>query len=117
MKNSNIVLGVLSILILPNFAPPIRDQGSMPASTGTVASAKSGEKPRVKGDNYPSNVGVVDESGGSANTNGMNQGLSAHSSGSGTVNSRAGDTSGFSFGKGADKNSDEKGAVNPAQER
>jgi hypothetical protein len=116
MKNSNIALGVLSLLILPNFAPPIRDQGPMPASTGTVASAKSGEKPRVKGDNYPSNQGAVDESGGSANTNGMNEGLSPNSSGSGTLNSRAGDTSGFSFGKGAVKDSD-KGAVNPAQER
>lgn len=115
MKNWNIAAGLLSVLILPNFAPPERAK-AIPADSASVASNRSGEKPRVKGDNYPSNVGAVNEGGGSANTSGMNKGLSPNSSGSGTMNSRAGDTSGFSFGTGADKDSD-KGAVNPAQER
>jgi hypothetical protein len=114
MKSLNLAF---SLLILPNFAPPDRVGAMPPSDSGTVASSQSSEKPRAKGHNYPSNVGAINEGGGSANTNGMNEGLSPNSSGSGTLNSRAGDTSGFSFGKSTDKNAQDKSAVNPGQER
>ena len=114
MTKISISVGLLSLLVLPNFA-----QGQTkpaPPEAGTELSERGGEKPHADENNYPSNVGAVNESGGTANTNGMNSGLSPNGSGSGTNNSRAGDTSGFSFGRDSSK---EKGTgeVNPAQER
>jgi len=53
----------------------------------------------------------VNEGGGSANTNGMNNGLSPNSSGSGTNNSRAGDTSGIPLGGRSEDSDQPKGTV------
>jgi len=111
MKN---LVSLVSLLLLPNFSPVHAEPA--PPEVGTDTVERGGEKPQTDKDDYPSNVGAVNEGGGSANTNGMNSGLSPNASGSGTNNARAGDTSGFSFGEGAKKDQG-TGEVNPAQER
>ena len=54
-------------------------------------------------DDNPSNVGAVNEGGGSVNTNGMNNGLSPNSSGSGTTSARASEQTGVDLGGGGSR--------------
>lgn len=110
MKNT--LLGLLSLMMLPGYAVSrinsAPEAGTEPVETNSLRPSHADE-PATSG-----NVGAVNEAGGSVNTNGMNNGLSPNSSGSGTDSSRASDRSGFSFGSSGED--EPKGAVNPAQE-
>jgi len=103
---------LFSLMMVPSFA---RGLPAPPAPT-PVAANDSGpldNTDATQAETQPpvqSNVGAVNEGGGSANTNGMNNGLSPNSSGSGTLSSRASDSMGIPFGGTGKKTS---GAVAP----
>jgi hypothetical protein len=89
------ILALFSLMMVPSFARGM--PAPHPPETGTEPVQAEPEK-RPDEPNYPSNVGAVNEGGGSANTNGMSNGLSPNAHGSGTMNGRAGDTSGIPLG-------------------
>jgi hypothetical protein len=112
VKNPNTWLGLLALMMIPSYArnipllplPPPREAA---ADASEPAPAKPAAPPKSK--IYPSNVGAVNEGGGSTNTSGMSNGLSPNSSGSGTNASQAEENSGIPLGGGEPKGSVQQG--------
>jgi hypothetical protein len=97
MRYTNALLGALSLLLEPSFS--YAQSHPAPPVAGTSPVQENAQKPPLdEEDNLPSNVGAVNEGGGTANTNGMNNGLSPNSSGSGTNSSRASEQTGVDLG-------------------
>lgn len=117
MKLVHYLPALLSLMMVPSFArsmpppaPPVA--GTEPVDTDSKKADQKDEAPP-----YRSNVGAVNEGGGSANTSGMNNGLTPNASGSGTNSARASDESGVRFGgTGAPKGKVEQEQPSPAQQ-
>ena len=120
MKFSNYAsaaTAALSLMMVPSFArgvpppapPPIADSApiadELPSPKDTPVAAKAAVQ--TDPSPYQSNAGAINEGGGSANTNGMNNGTMPNSSGSGTNAALASDYSGFQFGGTGKKTSGE----------
>jgi hypothetical protein len=90
---------LFSLMMVPSFAkdlpaPPPIDNDSASQDLPTETPTQTSNPLPVS----QSNIGAINEGGGSSNTNGMNNGLMPNSSGSGTNAALATDYSGIPFG-------------------